>query len=54
MSGRSVRYVNQCAARAALEGKILILDGLEKAERNILPILVTLHIHYTLIFYILE
>lgn len=40
MSDRSVRYVNQCAVRAALEGKVLILDGLEKAERNILPILV--------------
>lgn len=25
--------------RAALEGKVLILDGIEKAERNVLPTL---------------
>ena len=25
--------------RAALEGRILVLDGIEKAERNVLPTL---------------
>lgn len=29
----------QAAVRAALEGRVLILEGLEKAERNVLPIL---------------
>ena len=32
-------FVDQPAVRAALEGKVLILDGLEKAETNILPLL---------------
>ncbi|XP_060072942.1 von Willebrand factor A domain-containing protein 8-like [Ylistrum balloti] len=32
-------YLDQCAVRAALEGRILILEGIEKAERNVLPIL---------------
>jgi MoxR-like ATPase len=36
--GRSV-YVHQAPVRAALEGRLLILDGLEKAERNVLPTL---------------
>lgn len=36
--GKSV-YVNQAPVRAALEGRLLILDGLEKAERNVLPTL---------------
>ena len=29
----------QAAVRAALEGRVLILEGIEKAERNVLPIL---------------
>ena len=29
----------QCAVRAALQGRILVLDGVEKAERNVLPVL---------------
>lgn len=29
----------QCAVRAATEGRILVLEGLEKAERNVLPVL---------------
>ena len=29
----------QAAVRAVLEGRVLILEGLEKAERNVLPIL---------------
>lgn len=29
----------QCAVRAALKGRVLIIEGIEKAERNVLPIL---------------
>eukprot|EP00977_Amphora_coffeiformis_P014936 scaffold4262_cov169-Amphora_coffeaeformis.AAC.5 len=32
-------YVNQAPVRAALYGRLLILDGIEKAERNVLPTL---------------
>jgi midasin (ATPase involved in ribosome maturation) len=32
-------YTDQAAVRAAIHGRILILDGIEKAERNVLPIL---------------
>lgn len=32
-------YIDQAPLRAALEGRILILDGMEKAERNVLPTL---------------
>lgn len=32
-------YVDQACVRAAIHGRILILDGVEKAERNVLPIL---------------
>ncbi|KAJ9594058.1 hypothetical protein L9F63_014535, partial [Diploptera punctata] len=32
-------YFDQCAVRAAVEGRILVLEGIEKAERNVLPIL---------------
>lgn len=35
----SVIYANQCAVNAALNGRILIIEGIEKAERNLLPIL---------------
>ncbi|XP_028405498.1 LOW QUALITY PROTEIN: von Willebrand factor A domain-containing protein 8-like [Dendronephthya gigantea] len=35
----SSHYVNQSSVRAALEGRVLILDGIEKAERNVLPVL---------------
>lgn len=37
--GKTIHYVDQAAVRAALEGRILILDGIEKCERNVLPIL---------------
>ena len=37
--GQESVYVNQAPVRAALEGRLLILDGLEKAERNVLPTL---------------
>lgn len=39
IESKSAKYVDQCVVRAALQGKILILDGLERAERNLLPIL---------------
>ncbi|XP_060050736.1 von Willebrand factor A domain-containing protein 8 isoform X2 [Erinaceus europaeus] len=32
-------YIDQCAVRAAMEGRTLVLEGLEKAERNVLPVL---------------
>nr|XP_061799830.1 von Willebrand factor A domain-containing protein 8-like [Nerophis lumbriciformis] len=32
-------YVDQCAVRAATQGRVLLLEGLEKAERNVLPVL---------------
>lgn len=32
-------YIDQAAVRAAVHGRILIVDGVEKAERNVLPIL---------------
>ncbi|KAL3861823.1 hypothetical protein ACJMK2_007838 [Sinanodonta woodiana] len=35
----SAFYLDQCAVRAAVHGRILILEGIEKAERNVLPIL---------------
>eukprot|EP00117_Sycon_ciliatum_P049088 scpid7831/ scgid4687/ Uncharacterized protein KIAA0564 homolog len=39
IQGGTAFYVDQAAVRAALEGRILILDGIEKAERNVLPVL---------------
>lgn len=30
---------SQCAVRAATQGRVLVLEGLEKAERNVLPVL---------------
>jgi len=39
VSNNGTRYVNQAPVRAALNGRLLILDGLEKAERNVLPTL---------------
>ena len=35
----SVIYVDQCAVSAAIHGRILLIEGIEKAERNLLPIL---------------
>lgn len=37
-NGTSI-YIDQAAVRAAKEGRVLVIDGVEKAERNILPIL---------------
>ncbi|TKR72344.1 hypothetical protein L596_019812 [Steinernema carpocapsae] len=35
----SALYTDLCAVRAALQGRVLVIDGVEKAERNVLPIL---------------
>ena len=32
-------YLDQAAVRAALEGRVLVLEGIEKVERNVLPVL---------------
>lgn len=37
--GGSSIFVNQAVCRAAIEGRILILEGLERAERNVLPVI---------------
>jgi len=34
-----VEYVDQAPVRAALHGRVLVLEGIEKAERNVLPLL---------------
>ncbi|CAG8614734.1 10142_t:CDS:10 [Funneliformis caledonium] len=39
ISGGTAYYIDQACVRAATNGRILILDGIEKAERNVLPIL---------------
>jgi von Willebrand factor A domain-containing protein 8 len=38
-STTSVQFVDQAPVRAAKHGRLLLLDGLEKAERNVLPTL---------------
>lgn len=38
-STTSVQFVDQAPVRAAKYGRLLLLDGLEKAERNVLPTL---------------
>ncbi|KAI9565843.1 hypothetical protein GHT06_009640 [Daphnia sinensis] len=35
----SAHFEDQAAVRAAIHGRILILDGIEKTERNVLPVL---------------
>ena len=37
--GKTAVYVDQGPVRAALEGRLLVIDGLERAERNVLPTL---------------
>ncbi|XP_050390689.1 von Willebrand factor A domain-containing protein 8 [Patella vulgata] len=39
ITGGSAFYIDQCAVRAALQGRVLVLEGIEKAERNVLPVL---------------
>ena len=35
----TAHYIDQAAVRAAVQGRILVLEGIEKAERNVLPVL---------------
>nr|CAD7453764.1 unnamed protein product [Timema tahoe] len=37
-SGTAI-YFDQSAVRAAIHGRVLVLEGIEKAERNVLPVL---------------
>eukprot|EP00929_Paragymnodinium_shiwhaense_P083487 TRINITY_DN44522_c0_g1_i1.p1 TRINITY_DN44522_c0_g1~~TRINITY_DN44522_c0_g1_i1.p1 ORF type:complete len:1645 (-),score=457.04 TRINITY_DN44522_c0_g1_i1:566-5500(-) len=37
--GGSLEWADQGPVRAAIEGRVLILDGIDKAERNVLPTL---------------
>uniref|UniRef100_S4RJF5 von Willebrand factor A domain-containing protein 8 n=1 Tax=Petromyzon marinus TaxID=7757 RepID=S4RJF5_PETMA len=39
IKGGSAHYLDQCAVRAALLGRVLVLEGVERAERNVLPVL---------------
>ena len=39
ISGGTASWSDQAPVRAAIHGRILILDGIEKAERNVLPTL---------------
>ncbi|XP_067641687.1 von Willebrand factor A domain-containing protein 8 [Eurosta solidaginis] len=39
IKNKAAIYYDQCAVRAAVNGRILVLDGVEHAERNVLPIL---------------
>lgn len=39
ISNGTAIFIDQAAVRAAKEGRVLVIDGVEKAERNILPIL---------------
>ncbi|KAK9680056.1 AAA domain (dynein-related subfamily) [Popillia japonica] len=37
--GGAAKYFDQSAVRAATMGRVLVLEGIEKAERNVLPVL---------------
>ncbi|XP_050294276.1 LOW QUALITY PROTEIN: von Willebrand factor A domain-containing protein 8 [Anthonomus grandis grandis] len=37
--GGTAKYFDQSAVKAAMKGRVLILEGVEKAERNVLPVL---------------
>jgi hypothetical protein len=39
VAGGSTSYTDQPPVRAALNGRLLVLDGLERCERNVLPTL---------------
>lgn len=39
IQNKTALFINQAAVNAAIHGHTLVLDGLEKAERNVLPIL---------------
>ncbi|XP_013194318.1 von Willebrand factor A domain-containing protein 8 [Amyelois transitella] len=35
----TAKYFDQSAVRAAVKGRVLVIEGIEKAERNVLPVL---------------
>ncbi|XP_053609608.1 von Willebrand factor A domain-containing protein 8 [Plodia interpunctella] len=35
----TAKYFDQSAVRAAIKGRVLVIEGIEKAERNVLPVL---------------
>ncbi|CAG7731785.1 unnamed protein product [Allacma fusca] len=37
--GKTASYIDQSAVNAATNGRLLIIEGIEKAERNVLPLL---------------
>ena len=39
VAGGSAAYFDQGTLQAALHGRVLIIEGLEKCERNVLPVL---------------
>ena len=39
IKSRTATYSDGAAVRAALLGRVLVLDGIEKAERNVLPVI---------------
>lgn len=39
MKGGSSVYIDQTVVAAALHGRVLVIEGLEKAERNVLPVI---------------
>lgn len=39
LTGNQAGWRDQAAVRAATEGRVLILDGIERAERNLLPLI---------------
>ncbi|XP_028966962.1 von Willebrand factor A domain-containing protein 8 [Galendromus occidentalis] len=39
LSGNQAGWRDQAAVRAATEGRVLVLDGVERAERNLLPLI---------------
>ena len=39
LRNNSSEFIDQAAVRAAIEGRVLVLEGVERVERNILPLL---------------
>jgi hypothetical protein len=39
VAGGTATYFDQAPVRAAIEGRVLVLEGLEKVERNVMPVL---------------
>ncbi|KAJ3023473.1 hypothetical protein HKX48_002900 [Thoreauomyces humboldtii] len=37
--GLTAQWIDGVAVRAAIEGRVLVIEGIEKAERNVLPVL---------------